>query len=330
MTRRVGVLLSALAVSAIYSLPANGQNVISARSGLIHYIEGDVTLDGKAVALKASQFPEVKEKSELRTVAGRAEVLLNPGVFLRIGENSAFRMVDSRLTHSVVEFLTGSAVVEANDELKGDESSVTIVYRGNSIELQKGGIYRLDSEPSQLRVYQGEAAVKAGDDLILVKKGRLLPFDGAMVAEKFDAKEGDALGRWSRRRAEYVAMANLSGAKRLRDSGMSWARSGWYFNPYFGMMTYIPMSGMYMSPYGFGYYSPRTIYRIYEPPVMRGPSFPDSGFGSGMGRVMSQTSRGQSGVMSSAPPSVSAPTSSASGAASAPVSRSGAGGGRGR
>jgi hypothetical protein len=53
---------------------AFAQTVISAHSGLIHYVEGRVLLDGKPVEVKITNFPEVKENMELRTEDGRAGV----------------------------------------------------------------------------------------------------------------------------------------------------------------------------------------------------------------------------------------------------------------
>ncbi len=47
----------------------------------------------------------------LRTGQGRAEVLLTPGVFLRVGENSAIRMLDNRLLSTRVEIVSGNAIV---------------------------------------------------------------------------------------------------------------------------------------------------------------------------------------------------------------------------
>src|ERR1022692_1271909 len=93
---------------------AFAQSVISAHSGLIHYAEGRVLLDGRPVEVSLTAFPEVKQGMELRTEDGRAEVLLNPGVFLRLAENSSIRMVNNKLSDSRVEFLSGSAVIEAS------------------------------------------------------------------------------------------------------------------------------------------------------------------------------------------------------------------------
>src|SRR5580704_12762242 len=139
---------------------ALAQNVISAHSGLIHYVEGRVLLDGNPVEVKITNFPEVKVDMELRTEDGRAEVLLNPGVFLRLAENSSIRMVSNKLSDSRVEFLSGSAVIEASRELAQKDNFVTIDYKGSSALLRKSGIYRFNSDPAQLRVYSGEAQLK--------------------------------------------------------------------------------------------------------------------------------------------------------------------------
>src|SRR5437899_331574 len=108
MNRWRFVLISILSGSAAFA-----QQVISARSGLIHYVEGAVQLDGQPVEVKIASFKEMKDNSELRTVDGRAEILLSPGAFLRLGENSAVRMVSGKLTDSRLEFLSGEALIEA-------------------------------------------------------------------------------------------------------------------------------------------------------------------------------------------------------------------------
>src|SRR4051812_37930103 len=87
----------AVAAVGLISATVQGQNVISAKSGMVHYMEGDVFLDGKAVEVKYSLFPEIKEGQVVRTDEGRVEVLMNPGTFLRLGEHSSFKMIDKRL-----------------------------------------------------------------------------------------------------------------------------------------------------------------------------------------------------------------------------------------
>ncbi|MGH9661927.1 MAG: hypothetical protein ACRD96_25490 [Bryobacteraceae bacterium] len=315
-------IISVAVLGLAASLPA--QNVISARSGLIHYVEGRALLGTEAVEVKVGVYPEVKEGQTLRTEDGRAEVLLNPGVFLRLGENSAIKMITARLSDTRVEMVSGSAVVEAAEVL----ADVTIVAGESTVLLRKIGVYRFDT--GRLRVSNGEAEVRLGAQTLVVKQGRAVSLDGTLLVEKFDPKVGDALSRWSKRRAEYIAMAHISASKQARGMSGTWS-SGWLFNPYYGMFTFVPGRGVFLSPYGYRYYCPYEVYRVYEPPVHR-PI--DSGMNSSVGyRTASPTSGGYSGAVaaSSSSAGVSAPVSTGSAAASAPVGReSGAAGGRDR
>ncbi len=98
---------------------ASGQSVISAHSGVIHFSEGSVFVDDQPVEQRLGKFYDVNQGSELRTQDGKAEVLLTPGVFLRVGENSAIRMLSNDLTNTRVELLNGSAIVESTDVAPG-------------------------------------------------------------------------------------------------------------------------------------------------------------------------------------------------------------------
>src|SRR5438874_12029020 len=84
MSRLSRTAACASLVIALGGLPALAQSVISAHSGLIHYAEGRVLLDGKQVEIKISAFPEIKQDMQLRSEDGRAEELLTPGVSLRM------------------------------------------------------------------------------------------------------------------------------------------------------------------------------------------------------------------------------------------------------
>jgi hypothetical protein len=59
---------------------AFAQNVVSAHSGVVHYVEGTAYLNNERVDPKFGQFPEIKQDQEFRTEEGRAEILLTPGV----------------------------------------------------------------------------------------------------------------------------------------------------------------------------------------------------------------------------------------------------------
>jgi hypothetical protein len=265
--------LVVLLIAAAVSLSA--QSVISAHSGTIHYTEGQVALDGTAVQPKFGEFPEVKIGQVLSAQDGRAEILLTPGVFLRLGENSAFKMISNQLTNTRLEITSGEAMIEVGELLP--DNAITVVFHGADIAIAKRGLYRIDSDPARLRVYEGEASVvSASMDPMKVGKGRELVFGEAKLeAKNFDTKATDEFYRWGARRDEYVAQANISAAKSARDSGysgmgysgmgMTGGTGAWAWNPWFGMFTYLPNSGMYNSPYGFGYFSPYAVGYMYGP-----------------------------------------------------------------
>ena len=275
--------LGVLAVAA-GSVAALAQSaVISARSGLIHYVEGQVYVGSDLVDTKFGVFPEVKENQILKTEDGRAEVLLTPGVFLRVGENSSFRMITNRLIDTRLDFLSGSAVVEAEDI--GKDNSVTLVYKDATVHPARKGIYRFDASAGELRVYAGVAEVTAGGQTVEVKDSHAIALD-TLAVNKFDKTTTDALDRWSERRADYVSMANpgaasvvsrsmFGGGVPLYGSGLAGTfPGGWFWNPFFGMYSYVPgMGGMFYSPYGCPMFSPFDISLAYVPSSYFSPCY---------------------------------------------------------
>lgn len=250
------------------------QMVTSAHSGTLHYFDGDISIDGTAVQAQVGKFPEIKEQSVLRTGLGRAEVLLTPGVFLRIGENSSIKMLDNRLISTRVEIVSGNAIIESDDpEMSVKNTPVTLLYKDYEIRLIKHGLAEISSSPAQMKVYSGEAQVIGGDNRVTVGEGHLAPFTAPLTTEKFNAKEGDDLYLWARDRSQTISAANMSSARTIANcngfvtncaSGGGW-NGGWYYNPYFGMYTYIPGTGVLWGPFGYGFFSPYTIFNYYTP-----------------------------------------------------------------
>src|SRR5271167_2991240 len=146
-----------LAVVTVLTLPADGQSVISTRSGTVHFFEGAVYLGDQPLESHPGKFSSVPQGAELRTAEGRAEVLLTPGVFVRIGERSTIRMVANALSDTRVELLAGSAVVDSAGPSPG--TSVTLIYRNWNVRFLEEGVYRIDSDPPRLCVPQGKAEV---------------------------------------------------------------------------------------------------------------------------------------------------------------------------
>jgi hypothetical protein len=320
------------ALAAVLAGSAVAQNVISAKSGLVHYTEGDVTVAGKPAAPTMTEFPEMKNGDELQTELGRAEVLLSPGVFLRVSESSAVRMVSNRLEDTKLELLAGSALLEVG-ELNAKEQQISVAVSGNTVEISKRGLFRFESNPAHLRVYDGSASVISGGQTITVKEGREIDLAGVPNPEKFDKDKGDAFQRWAARRSGYIAMANVSAAKRMYDNKTPCSAACWMFNPYFGAFTFIPMTGLYHSPFGWAYYSPFTIQRAYyrPPEHLYNPS--NAGMGGGMsagGWAGNRSSSDYGGGRSSMGGYSSVHASGAPASAPPPAAAAPAGGGGGR
>jgi len=300
---------SAVVLMAVTAAVCSAQSVTSAHSGTLHYFEGDVSIDGAAVQSKVGRFSEIKEQSVLRTTQGRAEVLLTPGVFLRVGENSAIKMLDNRLISTRVEIVSGTVIVEADDpQLTIKDSPVSLIYKDYEIRMVKHGLVEIGSDPAQMKVYKGEAVVSTANDRATVKEGRLLPFSAALLTESFNEKVGDDLYLWARDRSQSISAANMSSARSLNPNGYGSGYSsgygygsgygsglgnwngGWYFNPYFNMYTFVPAAGTFWNPWGYGFFSPGTIYSYYSPSTYW--------YGGGGARGTGSTGRPLSGISS--------------------------------
>src|SRR5690348_9975179 len=138
------VLASAALLMAMTAAVSSAQTITAAHSGLLHYFEGAVSIDGKAVDYKPGNFLQVKENSTLKTEQGRAEILLTPGVYLRLGENSEVKMLDTRLLSTRIEFLAGSAILESDDPgASVKDPAVTVVFKNYQLHPLKYGIFEL-------------------------------------------------------------------------------------------------------------------------------------------------------------------------------------------
>ena len=336
-----------LAILALAAIPASAQTVIGAKSGVINWVEGDTFLGDKPYVMQPSQFGEVKENMTFRTAEGRAEILLPPGVFLRLAENSSFKMISNRLIDTRVELLTGSGIVEVDDIAK--EATVTIVAKDGTVTLNKAGLYRFDTQPAQLKVFKGEASVAMGGESTSIGGGKMIALSGVLAsAEKFNVSDTDAFDHWSRRRGELLANANISAAKQAQGYGGGYAANPcygygaggpfgtgpfakpygtWGYNPWYGFGTYIPCQGQFYSPYGFRFWSPYSAYQAFwapRPTYNWNPG--NSGFGMPNYGAMSPSAGGYSGAVGSAASGVSS-GASAGAASSMGASSAGAGAG---
>jgi hypothetical protein len=248
-----------LALTPLVGLPALAQSVISAHSGLIHFSDGSVFLDDQRVEQKTGKFGQMNNGSELRTQDGRAEVLLTPGTFLRVGANSAIRMLSNKLEDTRVELLSGSAVLNQGQDALRD-TSVTVLYNLDQVHIKQPGRYRFDSQPPQVKVESGDAEVTADGISVDAGAGYVVPFEGKLTARKLlgdsHVNSGDDLENWSAERDTSVAENNQDAAA---TSDLSGVIDGWQNNPdavlqSLGIPPYIPGMSSMVPPAGYGSY----------------------------------------------------------------------------
>ncbi len=238
--------------------------------GTLNYLEGQASLDGKALAPDAAGSARLGANQTLDTRDGNAELLLTPGVFLRVGRNSEVRMLSPGLADTQVQLIGGSAMLEV-DQLYHENNLSVVVDRGTT-EITKTGLYEFSAGPPSVTVLDGKATVTEEDQHVDLKKNHrvMLASTQPLKAEKIDkdAVEADPLYRWSKLRSNYEAQANLDAARTVVVSG-GWYGPGWYWDPYWSFYSFLPANGFFYNPFGWGFYSPVWV-GSYGYPIFAG------------------------------------------------------------
>ena len=247
--------------------------VISARAGGVNAVTGGATVrtHGKTEWELLTIKEDLQTGDSVKTGSdGRVEMLLNPGSFLRLGENSEFELTDSSLDNLEIRLLRGTAIVEATG---ADDShlQINISTPHTKIAIVRRGLYRLNVVPgnnTELIVRKGRVML----DKTKIGGGNKVVFSGDnfLVAkmQKAEKKKVDSFDTWSEARSDTVAEANRKMRRREVTALMASARDRWfniafsaatpgfwYFSSRYGCYTFIPYYGGWGSPYGSSYSS---------------------------------------------------------------------------
>jgi hypothetical protein len=226
--------------------------VVSAKAGVVNVVEGDVSFErgGKVDMLLTTDA--LRAGDVVRTGGdGRAEILLNPGSYLRLSANSEFTFSDTRLHRLGLNISKGSAIIEASMIVE----AITVVTPHGEFPIVDGGLYRFNvgaNEGSEVIARKGKVQAPG----VTVKEGkRAMIGPGAPVVTSFDKKSEDDFDLWSKERAKIIVAANnkLSNRALRRNSSLSLSGNSWIFNPFIGTYTYLPGYWGIYSPYGYGY-----------------------------------------------------------------------------
>ncbi|MBV8897912.1 MAG: hypothetical protein JO051_15475 [Acidobacteriaceae bacterium] len=218
----------------------------------------------------------------MKTEKGRAELMLTPGVFLRLDENSSVKMVSSALTSTTIEFEGGSAILDALGAQ--GEIPVTLQFKEAAITFPKAGLYRIDSDTAVLQAYDGEALVKQRDRQTRVDTTRLYFFELGTDTKKFSEGTEDEFLDWTRNRNEVITAQNQIAQQDAEDEadadlGSLGGLPGLNLNPPYGGLGGTPAVpglggttpyGLGYGPYGYGYGYGSFYYNNYPPSMIFG------------------------------------------------------------
>src|SRR5712692_6116111 len=265
--RICAAIVLALGLASIGTAQNREKFVISAKAGGVNSVTGRVlvTRAGNSQLLTAQ---DDLTAGDLVTTgaASQVEVLLNPGSYLRVSENSAFEFADNSLENIRVRLARGSAIVEAMG-LDDTELHITIVTEQARVVVARRGVYRINAlaDSTELLVRKGRALIN-DNPRNFIKGGNEVVFrGGSFLANKLGKKQQDQFDDWSKERANTLAKANEKLSARGLNTYLAsvdywdWAFSAanpygfWAFSPFSRCFTFLPFYYGWSSPYGHNY-----------------------------------------------------------------------------
>ena len=333
-------LLFAILIAGLSLSVGNAQNrerfSISAKAGGVNSVSGSVMVKraGQAPQLLTSQDDLASGDIVNTGVGSQAEILLNPGTYLRLAEQSEFEMVDNSLDNLLVKLVKGIAIIEATGP--GEvELRIPIITEQKRMTIVRAGIYRINVRPGITELFVRKGRMSLGSDRAdIIKSGKKVTFSsaGQSVAklEKIDTDEFDT---WSKLRGQTLARANEKLSARALNgylASSTWGRVDtsfgrwglWTWSPFASCYTFLPFYYGWGSPYGssYGLFAPYRYFgypgsnqRNYNPIIVTNSSQGSSGnSSSGSGPAWPSaggSSSGNGGGMTGGGPSISAPVS---------------------
>lgn len=310
---RTTVLVPLFIAVLILTIPlcSGAQNrekfVISARAGGVNAVTGGASLraHGQTEWQQLTITEDLEAGDVVRTgLDGRVEMLLNPGSYLRVGEDSEFELADNSLENLEVRLLKGTAIVEVTGA-DDDDLFIGITTPHTRLSIVQRGLYRVNVVPgdtTELIVRKGRVMLEGSHTK--VKGGNKVVFSSNTFSvaklNKTD-KETDPLDGWSKNRAQTLAKENSRISDRMLNTlangfSRNWPYHGlrggsgfWLFSARSNCYTFVPFFDYFGSPYG-GFYS-RSFFggtrwgtAFYRRPIFTGgPSGSSSGATSVVG-----------------------------------------------
>jgi hypothetical protein len=243
--------------------------VIHARAGRVNHAAGNSQVrrivSGSTRLLVTGDDLAVDDLVDTGSNA-QLEVLLNPGSFLRVTDNTQFQITSNSPQRIRIALIRGSAVIENGPD---HVFSIQVITPLGMAFFENRGIYRVNAQPEGAEFRSIDGDFTLGSRKVNLATGQHVTVTGSGVGPvtNFDAKTGrDYLESWSRNRAEVLAKANrkldtaslaLAIKSALADDGLNAALQGqfgfWANSSLHGFTVFVPVYPSWKSPYGFEY-----------------------------------------------------------------------------
>lgn len=254
---------------------ASSLYIISAKAGAVNFVSGKVAVDRKnAKSGYLVKGDNIDKGEKVRTGGeGKAEILLNPGSYVRLSENTDFKFDSTSLDDLQVSLNSGSAIFEV---ITDNDFNVVVKTPKSSYRLVKSGIYRVDAlsdGSGKVSVWKGKATFGEGKNAV-VKGGQTTAIiNGQVSVEKFDRHNKGEFELWSKDRAKEIAKVNAKLQQRTMSRSLisSFSQNGWgntnrlglwVFDPFSRGFCFLPFGYGWSSPYGFGFNQTIWDYRL--------------------------------------------------------------------
>jgi hypothetical protein len=237
------------------------QFIISAKAGLVNAVDGPANVQVQQ-QVQAGALIETAPR-------GKVEILLNPGSFLRLGEDSEAVLDSVDLTNIAIRILVGSAIIEASNVEK--DSPIRVTDGSLNVLITAPGLYRFSANTAD--VVEGE--LRTEDSARSIGEGWQIKATSSDEATSYDEAKIDsleplsALELWSQDRSKQIASAETRSSE--TDSAANMPPAYPSYAMYLSYPSY-PSPFLYpggsLSPYGYSpriapYYTPFSFFQWY-------------------------------------------------------------------
>jgi len=230
------------------------QYIVSAKAGWVNYVDGQVSVQ---------MHQQVATDMPIETgPRSHAELLLSPGTFLRVGEQSRVVFDSIDLDNIAVRVLKGAVIIEVAE---ADKHTPIHVTTGNlRTVIVSPGLYRFSGDTAIVM----DGKVRTVDPATIIKKGKqVTAAEDGYIENRTELAFADDLDGWSAQRTAKLARSNVLAYRSYSSSNGYWLGgyspyfingSAWLYSPLLNGFTFIPQSA-YRSYYGFTFISRPTF-----------------------------------------------------------------------